>query len=107
MPELTRITADASYVDIDIGELGTTTLFDPEEDSYVYGVFLLNDTSAARATLEVTNGSQTGVLRESGAGGSIDFQNTFVLGHNDTLQLTVTQTDGAETNTATILKAER
>ena len=104
---LNTVDAKVDYTDIDLNSTGTTDIYDPGEDATVYGVFLENGGSTAEVNLEATDGTDTAVLAQPGAGNDVEFGDTVVLGGGDKLQINVTTAEGsAQTNTAVVLRSE-
>jgi len=107
MVELTAVSAESNYTDIDLNSTGTTTLLDVATDVQVSGVYLLNGGTSAEADLEVTDGTDTATLSEGAAGANVAFSDATILGAGDSLQITVQTAEGsAQTNTAVVLYAE-
>lgn len=98
---------DAQYTTIDLNDTGTTsTVYDGDDDTLIYGVFMQNGGSTAVAQLEVTDGTDTSVLTPGQtAGDGIDFGSTIALSKNDDLQINVTTAEGsAQTNECVVLR---
>lgn len=107
MPQLDSIIAEGVYAEIDLNATGTTELFSPETDAFIYGVYLTNGGSTAEVDLEITDGTDTVTLESNAAGGNVSYENEIVLGRSDSLQVNVRVAEGAaQTNTAVVLKAE-
>jgi len=107
MANLNTTDSTAVYTSIDLNTAATTTLYDPDEDAEISGVFLPNGGSTAEVSLEVTDGTDTGTLAQSGAGGAIEFGDTIRIGEADSIQLTVTTVEGAAlSETATVLRTQ-
>lgn len=99
--------ADVSFTEIDLNATGTTTIYDPNTDGEVFGTFLENGGSTAEVQLEVTDGTDTAVLSNPGAGDGVSFGETIRLSPTESLQINVTTAEGAAlTNTAAVSRAE-
>jgi hypothetical protein len=91
------------YTDVDLNSTATTTIADPEGDAEVPSVHLNNGGGTAELRLEVTDGTDTAVLSDPGAGGSIHFTAGVRLGLDDSLQVVVETAEGAAlTETAAV-----
>lgn len=107
MRDIVPRTAGVEYATIDLNATGTTTVYDGATESEVYGVYLNNGGSTAAVNLEVTDGTDTAVLREKAAGENLEFGDTIRLDPGNALQINVTAAEGAaQSNTATVLRAE-
>jgi hypothetical protein len=107
MADLSSTINEGVYTDIDLNSTGTTEIHSSDADSEVSGVFLENGGSTAEVNLEVTDGTDTAVLAQPGAGSSIEFGETIYIGKDDSLQINVTTAEGsAQTNTAVVFKGE-
>jgi len=107
MVELTSVSAQSTYTDVDLNSTGTTTLLSPSTDVQISGVYLLNGGTSAEVDLEITDGTDTATLSEGSGGGNVTFGDTTILGAGDSLQITVQTAEGAaQTNTAVVIYAE-
>lgn len=107
MANLNTTDSAAVYESIDLNTTGPTTLYSPDTDAELTGVYLPNSGSTAEVSLEITDGTDTGTLTASGAGGTIEFGDTIRIGQSDSVQLNVTTAEGAAlTETATLFKTD-
>lgn len=98
---------DTVFTDIDLNSTGTTTVADPSNDARVPSVHLTNGGGTAEVRLEVTDGTDTAVLTDPGAGANIDYQTDIMLDENESVQIVVEVAEGtAQTNTAAVGVAE-
>lgn len=92
------------YTDVDLNATGTTTILSPGADVRVFGVFMEHGGSTAEVNLEVTDGTNTAVISQPGAGGNIGGGDTLALDANNELQVNVTTAEGAAlTGTVVVL----
>lgn len=98
-----------TFTDIDLNDTSTTsTIYNPSVPTTVYGVFLEQGGGTSEIQLELTDGSDTVVLDEKGAGENLSFQNMLVLSKAESLQIDVTTAEGsAQSDTAGVCHAER
>lgn len=95
------MTNDVQYTEIDLNATGSTTVYDPDHDARAYGVFMAHGGTTAEVQLEVTDGVDTAVLDEPGAGNALEFGDTIALDADQSLQINVTAAEGgALTETA-------
>lgn len=108
-PVRTLTDADVEYTDVDLNASGTTTVYDGNTQTVIYGVFLKNGGSTAVVQLEVTDGTDTAVLTPGQtAGDGISFTGPIALNRNEALQANVTTVEGsAQTNTAAVSRDEQ
>lgn len=98
---------DAEYTSVDLNTTGTTTIYNGSVQGKVYGVFLHHSGSTAEFQLEVTDGTNTGILRVPGAGSSLEFGDTIAVDSGDDLQINVTVAEGSSlTGTAVVFRGE-
>ena len=100
--------ADVGFTEIDLNDTNTTsTVYDPNTDGEIYGVFMENGGSTAEVQLEVTDGTDTAVLAVPGAGNDLAFSETIRISTTESLQINVTTAEGAaQTNTAAVSRSE-
>lgn len=101
-------TYGVEYTDVDQNTAATTTLYSPTNDAKAGGVHLNNPGSTAELRLEVTDGTNTAVLSDPGAGASISFTDeVFLSGGTDQLQVVVETAEGsAQSETAAVSRSE-
>ena len=83
-----------TYTSVDLNATGTTTVYTPSTDANV-SVFMENGGSTAEVNLEVTDGTDTAVLAQPGAGGSVEFGDVVALDGDQSLQINVTTAEGS------------
>lgn len=94
---------DVQYTTVDLNSTGTTTVYDPDHDATAYGVYMANGGGTADVQLEVTDGTDTVVLDDPGAGSAIEFSDDLALDGDQSLQVNVTTAEGsALTETAAV-----
>lgn len=97
----------AVYTSIDLNAVAVTTVYDPGVAGIVHGVFLLVDGGTADARLEMTDGVDTAVLHEPGAGTNLAFVGPIVVPASDSLQVNVVTAQGtALTGTCVVILNE-
>ena len=102
---LNAVDANTEYTTVDLNATGTTSIYAPSSDATVYGVYLENGGSTAELQLEATDGSDTVILSNPGAGEGLSFSDMHALGGDQTLQVNVTVAEGAaQTNTAAVFR---
>lgn len=107
MVSLDSVKAEGQYATVDLNAAGTTTIHGSDNDAQVTGVYMANGGGTAAAQLEATNGTDTAVLAQPGAGGNIAFGELVFVGNTDELQINVTTAEGAAlTGTVVVFTAE-
>lgn len=107
MSNLNNSDSAGVYTSIDQNATGSTTIYDPNGDGEITGVFLENSGSTAELALEVTDGTDTARLTEPGAGNPIEFGETIRLGIDDSLEVNVLTAEGvAQSETAVAFTTE-
>jgi len=95
------------YTSIDQNTTGTTTVYNPDTDAEVTGVYLDNPGSTAELALEVTDGTDTARLADPGAGNALSVGDSYRIGDTDSLQVNVLTAEGtAQSATAVVLRTE-
>lgn len=94
---------------VDLNADATTDVYDPSQQAIVYGVYLPNGGSSAIVQLELTDGTDTGVVTPGqGAGDAVDYTGPIVLNKGWKLQVNVTTVEGgAQTNDAVVSHSEQ
>lgn len=89
------MTNEPVYTTVDLNATGPTTVYDADHDATVYGVFMEHGGGTADYNLEATDGTDTAVLAQPGAGGSLEFGDTIAVDAGTDLQINVTTAEGA------------
>lgn len=96
-----------TYTTVDLNSTGTTTIYDGDVGATIQGVYMKNDGGNAIAQLEVTDGTDTGVIRELAVGGNLEYDGDIDLPPTDDLQINVTTAEGsAETAEVVVVANE-
>ena len=107
MVDIGGFKAGVTYTDIDLNTNAATEIYNHDGDAAIYGVYMENGGSTAEVNLEVTDGTDTAVLAQPGAGGSVEFGETVVFDNPESLQINVTTVEGAaQTNTCVVFHGE-
>lgn len=98
-------TYGTEYTSVDISATGTTTVYSPTSDATVEGVYLASDGTSGYQ-LEVTDGTNTAVIADPGAGNDLAFEGELRLaGGTDSVQIVV-ETAGSGSETAAVARGE-
>lgn len=89
------MTNTVQYTTVDLNATGTTTVYDPDFDAVVHGVFMDNGGATAEYQLEVTDGTDTAVLADLSAGAMLEFDADVALDAGQLLQVNVTTVEGS------------
>lgn len=89
------MTNDVQYTTVDLNSTGTTTVYDPDHDATVQGVYMDHGGGTAEVQLEVTDGTDTAVVRTPGAGTALEFGDDLALDGGQSLQINVTTAEGS------------
>lgn len=107
MADLRNTDSEGVYTTVDLNTTGTTEVHSSGTDSEISGVFMENGGSTAEVNLEATDGTDTSVLAQPGAGNSVEFGDTIYVGAGDSLQINVTTAEGsALTGTVVVFTSE-
>lgn len=100
---------DTNYTTIDLNDTGTTSaVLNPSREATVYSAHMEHGGSTAEVNLELTDGNDTAVLAQPGAGNNLEFGDTVVVPSGETLQINVTTAEGsAQTNTCVVTRGEQ
>lgn len=95
---------DVVYSDVDESSLGEQTIYDPDTDSRVRGIFLVaSGTLGSDGELQVTDGTDTSVITD---GFPLNVTATLPMSSADSLQVEITSTDTGST-TAVVFVEEK
>lgn len=84
-----------TFTSIDLNTAATTTVYNPATDAELGGVHMAHGGSTAEVRLEITDGTNTAVLSDPGAGAPIHFSDDLQLDAGESLQIVVEVTEGA------------
>lgn len=102
------VNRDTNYTSIDLNATGTTTILNPSREATVYSVHMENGGSTAEVNVEVTDGTDTAVVAQPGAGANVEFTGPVVIPSGETLQVNVTTAEGAaQSNTCLVTRGEQ
>jgi len=90
------MTNNPQYTDVDLNATGTTTVCDVDGDVRVYGAFGENAGSTAAFNLEATDGTDTAVLSQPGAGNNLELDGPVAIDNETDLQINVTTAEGSD-----------